>query len=166
MTEPANGKTYSGQASLDKADAALDVFEREIGLPEYIPDNEVHRYLNMSRAEVEKLTPEECGEAAFLLRKFAFHMQRAFGRESARVKLLERQLRKVLASEVGQYRAPSAEERRDLAIKGNDKARELARLRDYHEARLERIAFLSNCVGQMAASLDTLQQTKRRQRSS
>jgi hypothetical protein len=154
------------QTLIEKLDSALDGFEQKVGLPDYEPDNEVHRYLNMKRNELEKLTPDECGEAAFLLRKFAFHLQRAYGRETARVKFLDRQIRKTVASEVSQYRAPSADERRDLAIKGNEHARELARHRDFHEAKMDRLAFLSNCVGQMAGSLDELQATKRRQRSS
>ena len=166
-TDKPNGNNESTTPSpVQKLDAHLDEYERKLGLPALVfePDNEVHTYLKMNRQQLEKLTPDECGGAAYILRKYAFHLQRAHGRETARVKFLERQIRQILASEVGQYRGAAAEERREQAIRGNDAARQMSRQKDVHEARQARLENLSNFVSYMAMSLDGLQETKRRQR--
>ena len=156
----------NNQTLLEKLDISLDAFEQQrVGLPSLEINNEVHKYLKMSYEDLQRLTPEDCGCASYLLRKFSLSLQRSYGRESARVKFLDRQLRQVIANEVSQYRAGSAEERRELAIKGSDSASKLAKQRDFHEARMERLAFLSNSVNAMAASLDELQRTKRNQRN-
>lgn len=168
MTEPQSGQTESKSLSLvEKLDVHLDGYEQKIGLPPLVfeTDIEAHAFLKMSRQQMEKLTPEDCGNGAYILRRYAFYLQRIYNRESARIKYIDSQIDKIIASEVNQYRAPSADERRKLAIKGNDAARNLSNERNIHEARAERLAYLSQNVGYMASSLDSLQETKRKQRS-
>lgn len=159
--EPLPAKTY-----VEKLDGLLNGWEEQhVGLPPSLYDNDAHRFLNMKIDEMRRLTPEQCGEGAFTLRKFAFHLQRSFNREIATVNAINSRIRQTVCKEVGQYKAPSADERRDLAIRNNTHAYELQRLRDTHQARADRLNYLAKTCGDLASSLEEYQKTKRVQRA-
>lgn len=167
MTNPPTaGQNASAKEWLAKLDGILDSFEQQLDLPPLQANNEACAFLRMTREQLQKLTPEECGEGSFLLRRYAYYVQRAMNREIAKVNFIVSALRKTVAHEVGQHRAPSAEERRELAIHGNVHAAALEGWRQFHQARADQLAFQAKTIGDMAHSLDELQQTKRRQRAS
>ena len=73
---------------LDQIDAVLDEYEGKLGIGKYsedFHDQSVKQYMGMSRQQMEKLTIEECAEAALLLGGFSFYLQRSYNREVARV---------------------------------------------------------------------------------
>ena len=55
---------------LEKLDEILDSYETDLGIPKYTKefyDDSTQQYLELSRDQIEKLTPENCAEAALLL---------------------------------------------------------------------------------------------------
>ena len=85
---------------LDKIDSVLDQYECSLGLPKFndnFYDDTAKRYLQLSRDQMEKLTPEQCAEAALLLASLSFHIQRSYNREIARVNWADRTLKTTLA---------------------------------------------------------------------
>ena len=68
---------------LEKVDAVLDDYEESVGLPKFSPsfhDDSAKKYLQLSRTQIEKLSPNECAEASILLTALAFHVQRSYNR--------------------------------------------------------------------------------------
>ena len=81
---------------LDKIDTVLDEYESSLGLPKFnddFHDDTAKRYLQLSRDQIEKLTPEQCAEAALLLASLSFHIQRSYNREIARVNWADKTLK-------------------------------------------------------------------------
>ena len=63
---------------LDQIDKVLDEYESSLGLVSYagdFHDQSVKQYMNMPRQQMEKLTVDECAEAALLLGGFSFYLQ-------------------------------------------------------------------------------------------
>lgn len=157
-----NGQKPSASQLLDNLNSRLDSFETSIGLPVHRKDSEVDRFMGISPAELRTMTPEDVGEGAFILRRYALYLQRLYNREVATVNRVDAAIRKVITNEVGQHRAASAEERRDLAVAGNEHASKLRDLRHYHQACLDQLNYQSKLVGDMAHSLEELQRSKMR----
>ena len=69
-------------------DDILDEYEKGLGLPTYqgnqFSNEELEHYFSMDRKVLEKLTPQDCGEIAYRLGQFSFHVQRSINRELAR----------------------------------------------------------------------------------
>ena len=55
--------------------------------------DELNRYLTMNRDDLEKLTPSDCGEIAYRLSQFVFHLQRTINREIARYNWAEEEIK-------------------------------------------------------------------------
>ena len=73
---------------LDQVEAVLDEYEGKLGIGSYsedFHDQSVKKYMSMPRQQMEKITVEECAEAALLLGGFSFYLQRSYNREIARV---------------------------------------------------------------------------------
>jgi hypothetical protein len=173
MTNPTNsGETdsllpTSAEQRLIELDEILDQYEHVVGLPACIA-NEVEvegtRIYNLSPAVLKKFTAVECGEAAFVLRQFASHIQRSANREQARVTWAEESIKKIIAKTVNQYKGVSFEERKLQAVRDNDAASKLDAIRVRAKLRLERLAYMSSKIGDQAKSLESLQYAKRGER--
>ena len=70
----------------------------------YIITNTAKKYLQLSRDQIEKLTPDQCSEAALLLSSLAFHIQRSYNREIARINWADRTLKTTLAGREQAYK--------------------------------------------------------------
>ena len=84
---------------LDQIDSVLDEYESNLGLSSYtgdFHDQSVKQYMGMPRQQMEKLTVEECAEAALLLGGFSFYLQRSYNREMARVNWASSNLKKMM----------------------------------------------------------------------
>lgn len=158
-----SGNAESASQQLDKINKALAEYERSKGVPAITPHNEAEQYLNMPHTELRKMTPEQCGEAAVVLAQYGFHLQRAFNEEVARMNWAEDVAKRTIAGDVKQYQAPSFEERKMLAIRGNEYASKLDQIRSWAKARSERLSYLSSKVEFLARTMLELQQTRRRQ---
>ena len=112
---------------LVKLDSILDEYESSIGLPLYsadFHDPSVHKYMQMDRTSVEKLTLEECAEASLLLGGLSFHIQRSHNREIARVQWAETSIKSTTSGRENQY-SGSWDSQYHQAIKDNDYTRKL-----------------------------------------
>lgn len=143
-------------------DKILDEYEAQIGLKMPANNNTVEEYLNLTEESLRRMNPEDCGVGAALMSQFAFHLQKAINKEIARVNWADGAIKRTIANEISQYVAPSAEERKNLAIRGNERAIKLERIRVNAQARVDRISYLSSKVESIAEKLNSLQQSKRR----
>ena len=91
---------------LEKLDTILDEYESSLGIPKFrddFHDDSAKQYLQLSRNEIEKLTPEQCAEAALLLASLSFHLQRSYNREIARVNWATTSIKKKVSGRESQY---------------------------------------------------------------
>jgi len=153
-------RTPLGQMQI--LDSALDEYEKKIGLPGFIEDvvdDDVKQYLSMSREQMEKLGVEQCAEIALALGGFSFHLQRCLNRETARVKWAENRLKKLISGKEQQY-VGSWDSQFHQAIKDDDFAKGLLKLKSYAQQRVDRLTFLATSVKNMSDLFKNLQMAK------
>lgn len=145
-------------------DSILDEYENGIGLPKYtaslMPESELNNYLSMNRDEIEKLTPEDCGQVAYRLVQFSFHMQRTINREQARLDWADDTIKSIIADEINSYKGYGYIEKSSQAIKHNDKASSLDKIRKYAKQRINRLSYLANCIKNLSDILISIQKLK------
>lgn len=141
----------------------LDEYESSIGLSKYKEDqgdsNDVHRYLNMSREQIEKLSIEDCAEAAILLGSLSFHIQRALNREQAVVNWSTNVLRDLISGRETQYKG-SWESQFSQAVKEDGYANKVDKLKTYAKARADRLSYLASSIKSMSDLFVNMQRAK------
>lgn len=145
-------------------DRILDEYESSIGLNKYIsdtlPEIELNQYLTMSRDVLEKLTTEDCGQIAYRLGQFAFHVQRTLNREIARINWAEETLKEVIADDINNYKGYGYVEKSAQAIKHNDRASSLNKIKKFAKQRADRLTYLATSIKNLSDILISIQKSK------
>ena len=145
-------------------DNILDEYENSLGLPKYkasvLSEEELNQYLTMSRDEIERLTPEDCGQIAYRLGQFSFHTQRTINREQARYDWAEDTIKTIIADEINSYKGYGYVEKSMQAIKHNDKASALEKIRKYAKQRLNRLSYIATSINNLSNILMNIQKLK------
>ena len=147
---------------LDKIDSVLDEYESSLGLPKFnndFHDDTAKRYLQLSRDQIEKLTPEQCAEAALLLASLSFHIQRSYNREIARVNWADRTLKTTLAGREQAYKG-SWESQFNQAAKEDGYATKISDIKRYAQQRADRINYLSSSIKNISDIFINVQKSK------
>lgn len=149
---------------LETWDNLLDEYENRIGLPRYIeevlPEEELQKYLTMSRDVLEKTTPEDCGQIAYRLAQFSFHVQRTLNREQARLNWADETIKEVIADDINNYKGYGYVEKSTQAIKHNDKASKLNKIKKYAKQRSDRLTYLATSIKNLSDILISIQRSK------
>lgn len=145
-------------------DKILDEYETSIGLPSYdnkvLPEHELNEYLTMDRSSLEKLSPEDCGQISYRLGQFAFHIQRTLNRELARFNWADETLKETIADEINNYKGYGYIEKSSQAIKHNDKANALNKIKKYAKQRSDRLSYIASSVKNLSDILLSVQKVK------
>jgi hypothetical protein len=145
-------------------DKILDNYEDSIGIPKYESDtfseSELQNYLTMDRNVIEKLSPEDCAQIAMRLGQFAFHIQRTLNREIARHNWAEETVKEAIAFDINNYKGYGYLEKSLQAIKDNEKATALNKIKKYAKQRMDRLGFLANNIKNLSDILLSIQRTK------
>lgn len=145
-------------------DKILDEYENSIGLPGYnnsvLPESELNQYLTMDRSSLEKLTPEDCGQIAYRLGQFAFHIQRTINRELARYNWADETLKETIADEINNYKGYGYIEKSTQAIKHNDKANSLNKIKKYAKQRSDRLSYIASSIKNLSDIILSVQKAK------
>lgn len=147
---------------LEQVDSVLDEYESSLGLPVFDSesyDNDVKKYMQLSRTQIEKLTLEECAEIALLLSSLSFHIQRSYNREVARVNWATQILKVTVAGRENAYRG-SWESQFNQAIKEDGYASKVLSIKRYAQQRADRITYLSTSIKNMSDLFVNVQRTK------
>jgi len=149
---------------LETWDKLLDEYENRIGMPTYmeevLPEAELQKYLTMSRDVLEKTTPEDCGQIAYRLAQFSFHVQRTLNRELARVNWAEETIKDVIADDINNYNGYGYLEKSSQAIKHNERAHKLSRIKKYARQRMDRLTYLATSLKNLSDILISIQRSK------
>ena len=114
----------------------------------------------MSRDKLEKLGPQDCAEIAYILGQFSFHIQRTSNRENARYNWADETIKEVIADEINNYKGYGYVEKSMQAIKHNDKANKLNKIKKYAKQRVDRLCYLSNSIKNLSDILLSIQRAK------
>lgn len=145
-------------------DKILDEYEVSLGLPSYqnqvLPEAELNQYLTMDRNVIEKLNPEDCAQISYRLAQFSFHIQRSINRENARFNWAEETIKEVIADDINNYKGYGYIEKSAQAIKHNDKASGLNKIKKYAKQRSDRLTYLSSAIKNLSDILISVQKMK------
>lgn len=145
-------------------DRILDEYEKSVGLPQYnpqsLPENELNEYLTMSRDVLERTTTEDCGQISYRLAQFAFHVQRTLNRELARYNWAEETIKEVIADDINNYKGYGYIEKSAQAIKHNQKANQLQKIKKYAKQRSDRLTYLASSIKNLSDILISIQRSK------
>lgn len=162
--EAENNKNMTSKDEVAYWDTILDEYENNVGLPKYrsdtMPESELNNYLTMSRDEIEKLTPEDCGQIALRLNQFSFHTQRTINREQARHDWADDTIKSIIADEINTYKGYGYVEKSMQAIKHNDRASSLNKIKRYAQQRINRLSYLANAINNISNTLINIQKLK------
>jgi hypothetical protein len=162
--ETTNNKGMTAKDEVSYWDNILDEYENSLGLPKYkasvLSEEELNQYLTMSRDEIERLTPEDCGQIAYRLGQFSFHTQRTINREQARYDWAEDTIKTIIADEINSYKGYGYVEKSMQAIKHNDKASALEKIRKYAKQRLNRLSYIATSINNLSNILMNIQKLK------
>ena len=145
-------------------DDILDEYEQSLGLNLYkndaLPEIELNEYLTMNRDILEKVTPEDCAQIAYRLAQFCFHIQRTINREIARYNWAEEIIKEAIADELNNYKGYGYIEKSIQAIKHNDKAQSLNKIKNYAKQRSDRLSYLANSIKNLSDVILSIQKSK------
>lgn len=150
---------------VEEWDRVLDEYENIIGLAPYIKltgfdDDELTVYFTMKRDSVEKLTPEDCAQIAYRLSQYSFYLQRTLNREIARYNWAEECIKETIADEINNYKGYGFIEKSLQAIKHNDKASSLNKIKKYAKQRMDRLSYLGNNIKNLSDVILSVQKSK------
>lgn len=156
--------TKTAKDELQDWDRILDEYESSIGLPRYNPgllsEEELSKYLSMSRDELEKFTPEDCGQISYRLTQFSLHIQRTINREIARTNWAEENIKVTIADDINTYKGYGYIEKSYQAIKHNEKASALNKIKIYAKQRVDRLSYIANSIKNLSDILIAIQKIK------
>jgi hypothetical protein len=145
-------------------DDILDEYEKGIGLPSYKNDQfaneELEHYFSMDRKVLEAITPQDCGEIAYRLGQFSFHVQRSLNRELARYNWADETIKETIADELNAYKGYGYIEKSIQAIKHNDNANALNKIKKYAKMRSDRLQYMANGIKNLSDILLSIQRNK------
>ena len=160
----------SGQEGLSKIDnkladleRVLDEFEKGLGLSiEQNPD--ISYALNLKREQLSKLSPEECGELAYVLAQQSTSLQKEINKYSQRGSWANTNIDSMICSHIDNYggRFTTYDNRIMLAIKDNEYTMKLYEVLVQSQIIIDRLSYLPAKISYMSRTLIELQQTKRR----
>jgi hypothetical protein len=149
---------------LENWDNILDDYEKTLGLCSYtedvLPESELQSYLTMNRDVIEKHTPQQCAEISFRLAQFSFHIQRTCNRETARYNWADETIKEVIGDEINNYKGYGYVEKAYQAIKHNERASKLSKIRKYAKQRMDRLSYLSNSIKNLSDILMSVSRIK------
>ena len=147
---------------LAKLDSVLDEYESSLGLPSFndnFHDDTAKKYLQLTRNQIEKLTPDQCSEAALLLSSLAFHIQRSYNREIARINWADKILKSTIAGKEQSYRG-AWDSQFNQAIKEDGYASKISDIKRYAQQRADRLTYLSASIKGMSDIFLSVQRSK------
>jgi len=157
--------TQSTKDQVNEWDKVLDEYEKSLSLSNYstshsFTEDELNGYFSMTRDVIEKQTPESCAEIAARLVQYSFFIQRTLNREIARYNWADETIKEVIADEINNYKGYGYIEKSLQAIKHNEKATSLNKIRKYAKQRMDRLSYLANNIKNLSDVFLAVQKVK------
>lgn len=136
-----------------KAETMLDKYEEFSGLPTFqaFDSQHIDKYFKMTIEQINKLSPEDCATAAFMLAQYSFYVQRLYNRESAQNRWASDQLTKLVCDKLGDYSDSYMKYDNKIALiaKENEVVAKLQSVINYTVQIMERLNYLATSIKNM-----------------
>lgn len=146
---------------LKKVDDFLDAYENKIGL-RGISESDVSKYLSMNQDGLQKMSADDCAEAAFILTKEALFVQHEINKYQAQMDWAKARIDRTIAGDLHNHgtRFSTFETRQTLAIKSNSATQNLQKIVDRANRIITRINYLPNHLRNLANVYLDIRHTK------
>ena len=126
----------------------------------------VKHYMTLSKAQMSGLNQIDCAEASLLINEAAIFVQSETNRYQAKAKWAEECITRLIASKVSHYgtKYTPFDYRRQMAIKDNEAAQALEKVRVNCQLCVDEMAFVPTQMRNIAASYAELSNSKRYKR--
>ena len=128
-------------------------------MEEVLPEVELQKYLTMSR-DVLKRPLRGLWSNSYRLAQFSFHVQRTLNREAARYNWAEETIKDVIADDINNYKGYGYVEKSTQAIKHNERASKLNKIKRYARQRMDRLTYLATSLKNLSDILISIQRSK------
>jgi hypothetical protein len=143
---------------MDNLDSLLDEYENSAGLGKLGQTSALDNVLD--GVNFHTITEEEANAKACELAQIGLHIQRTMNKDSARAKWADSMIIKCYeAADNGRY--ASKEEKKSELVRNNEYARKLEDIRQYCQARVDRLTYVAQRVDKIVDTLIELARTKR-----
>lgn len=151
------------QQDLAKLEGFLEDYEAKIGLTKF-GTSDVSKYLTIDQQGLKMLSPEECGEAAYLLNQEAMYIQHELNKYQAQMDWANARINRSIAADLNNHggRFATFETRQILAVKSNSYAKELQGIVDKAQRIITRLSYLPNRLKDLANVLLDYRHSKMR----
>lgn len=148
---------------LENLQKKLDDYENSMGLVEVQKPIGIEGYLNLSSQELQEMSAEEVGEAAFILAQYSMYIQKEYNRQNAVKNWAQACQNAIIAKIIDNYgnEYTKFDEKSMKAIYGNDAAIVLQRIIVEASQKTDVLHFLSQKIEMAHKRLSEYQETKR-----
>lgn len=152
-------KPLTIQNQLNELEVLLDSYETKANIPVVKHDESVDYYMNLTREEMRRLTPEDLAEGYYILGKYSYYITKLTNKHVAVANWCASQITGVISKSIQDYQW-SFDEKKMCAIRDNEVATKLEKVRVLAQAHVDRLAYLANSIKFVASSLDSLKYVK------
>lgn len=152
------------EATIDELMIKLDNFANDKYVFNVNINNDIEELLNLDRNKLKGMEPDEIGENAVLLAKYAYYIQSLCNQESIALHFAEESLKKIVMANYKQHKGQymKQEEVEGSIIANNEAAKEYNRLKVLAKARVLKLSYLANRIQFVVQTLLDYQQSKRK----
>lgn len=131
-------------------------YEESVGMKAKIVSNPVDDYLNMPIERMRKLSQDECREIALCLSQYAVFIQRCYNEQMGIFNNAKNKLDRMIVGEMQQIKAVTTDERKIIAIKGNEAASKMDQIKNEAFFKANQISNLAVHVDKLAKRYEDL----------
>jgi len=147
-----------------KIEEVLKNYEKLNGLSNIsVPgsEDELSRYLKMTRSELSDLSIEDCAEIAFFLSQYSFYLQYQINKENGTHKWAEKKLIELTCDKLDDYdKYMKYENKIALIAKENAVVHKILYIMSYSTQIIERLSHLSNKLETLSDKMKNIQIVK------
>jgi len=158
-----SGDIKSAKDNLKDYEKILDEYMAQIGVSHIQYNNDANEAMMLTREELRGMSPEDCGETAFILQQYAAFLQLEYNRQDVRVKWATIKINEIIAHQGDQYgdKYTKWELRRAMVLAGDTAAQMLGQILIHAEGRAAQLKDVSSKINTMGKHIGDLQMTKR-----
>jgi len=141
-----------------------DELDKLMGQFAHFESTDIIQYIQMDKAVMRKLPPEECGEIAYLLQQESIYIQLLLNELKTKMDWAGYNIAKIVANEIGSYdKYMPAEYKKHLIVSNNSAASHYQAIYNKAERLFTRLNFIPTQLTKQADTLMRYASTKERQ---
>ncbi len=157
-----SGENRSFEDRLKEYQSTLDHYAIKIGVAHIMYSPEANKAMLLTGEELRGMSPEECGETAFILSQYATFVEMEYNKENANLEWAEDKLTDIIAKEGDRYgdKYTKFEIKKARVLSDDSSAKVLGNIITEARGRATKLKGIASGIRVMAKYVDGLRQTK------